>query len=42
VRLWVRCEAWDEGLDPLLAHAVREWLDERRPFRSVEWPERMR
>jgi hypothetical protein len=42
VRLWVRREAWDEGLDPLLEQAVREWLAEQWPFRSVVWHERTR
>jgi hypothetical protein len=26
VWMWVRSSAWDEGLDPLLEAAVREWL----------------
>jgi hypothetical protein len=42
VRMWVRREAWDDGLDPLLEQAVREWLAERWPFRSVDWHERTR
>ena len=25
VRMWVRREAWDEGLDPVLEQTVREW-----------------
>ena len=40
VRLWVRRDAWDEGLDPELERAVREWLAERWPFRSAVWPDR--
>jgi hypothetical protein len=42
VRLWVRRESWDEGLDPILEQAVRDWVDQSWPFRSGEWPERMR
>ena len=40
--MWVRREAWDEGLDPVLEQTVREWLAEQWPFRSADWPERMR
>jgi hypothetical protein len=42
VRLWVRREAWDEGLDPVLEETVRAWLAEKWRFRSADWPERMR
>jgi hypothetical protein len=42
VRMWVRREAWDEGLDPVLEQTVRDGLDEEWPFRSADWPERMR
>ena len=42
VHMWVRREAWDEGLDPLLEDAVRRWLAESWPFRSADWPGRMR
>jgi Acetyltransferase (GNAT) domain len=41
-RLWVRREAWDEGLDPPLEEALREWIAERWPFERVTWPERER
>jgi hypothetical protein len=40
VRLWVRREAWDEGLASVLERAVREWVDERWPFATAVWPER--
>ena len=40
VRLWVRREAWDDGLDPVLEQAVRAWVAERWPFRTAAWPER--
>ena len=42
VHMWVRREAWDEGVDPLLEETVRAWLAEKWPFRSADWPERMR
>ena len=40
VRLWVRREAWDEGLDAELERAVRAWVAERWPFERVAWYER--
>ena len=40
VRLWVRREAWDDGLDPVLEQTVRGWLAERWPFRTAVWYER--
>jgi hypothetical protein len=40
VRLWVRREAWAEGLDAVLEQAVRAWLAERWPFQSTVWYER--
>jgi hypothetical protein len=42
VRLWVRREAWDDGLDAVLEGAVRSWIAERWPFRSAAWPKRER
>ena len=42
VRLWVRQEAWDEGLDPVLEAEVRRWVAERWPFDSAAWGERER
>ena len=42
VRLWVRQEAWDEGLDPVLEAEVRRWVAESWPFESVAWRERER
>lgn len=42
VRMWVRQEAWDEGLDPALEDAVRRWVRERWPFETVVWYERER
>jgi predicted pyridoxine 5'-phosphate oxidase superfamily flavin-nucleotide-binding protein len=40
VRLWVRRDAWDSGLDPVLERAVRDWIDGNWPFGNVRWPER--
>jgi hypothetical protein len=40
VRLWVRRSAWDDGLDPLLEAAVREWIAREWPFGPVDWADR--
>ena len=40
VRLWVRRDAWNTGLDPVLERAVREWISTEWPFEHVRWPER--
>jgi len=40
VWLWVRGEAWQEGLDAILEERVRGWIGERWPFARVAWPER--
>lgn len=40
VRLWVRQDAWEAGLDPLLERAVRDWIETQWPFKRVRWPER--
>lgn len=42
VRLWVRKSAWDDGLDPILEAAVREWIATRWPFERVTFEERDR
>jgi Acetyltransferase (GNAT) domain len=42
VRLWVRQEAWDEGLDVELERAVRAWIADEWPFERVDWRERAR
>jgi hypothetical protein len=42
VRLWVRKSAWDDGLDPVLEAAVREWVAARWPFGRVTFEERDR
>jgi uncharacterized protein len=40
VRLWVRREEWEAGLDSVLEQAVRSWIAEAWPFEHVRWPER--
>ena len=42
VQLWVRKSAWDNGLDPLLEAAVRDWVATRWPFDRVSFEERDR
>ena len=42
VKLWVRRSAFDDGLDPVLEHAVREWVATRWPFERVTFAERDR
>ena len=40
VRLWVRQSEYDQGLDPILFQAVRDWIDSAWPFASVAYPGR--
>jgi hypothetical protein len=40
VRMWLRRDAWEGGLDPLVEAALRGWLEREWPFRSVDWAER--
>jgi len=42
VKLWVRNDAYAEGLDPLLEAAVRDWVATRWPFERVSFAERDR
>jgi hypothetical protein len=42
VWMWVRRSAWEEGLDPLLEDALREWLAREWPFGNVDWGDRAR
>ncbi|MDX6476043.1 MAG: hypothetical protein QOH95_1554 [Gaiellaceae bacterium] len=42
VKLWVRKSAWDDGLDPVLESAVRDWVATRWPFGRVTFEERDR
>jgi len=42
VRLWVRKSAYEDGLDPVLEAAVREWVATCWPFARVTYEERDR
>lgn len=40
VFMWVRQSSYDDGLDPVLEAAVREWMDREWPFEWVVYPGR--
>ena len=40
VFMWVRQSSYDDGLDPVLESAVREWVDREWPFEWVVYPGR--
>lgn len=40
VYLWVRQSAYDQGLDPLLFQAVKEWINTAWPFANAVFPGR--
>jgi hypothetical protein len=40
VHMWVRQRAFDQGLDPILFHAVKTWLEADWPFAHVLYPGR--
>ena len=40
VWMWVRREAWEDGLDPILEAEVRAWLARDWPFETVDWGRR--
>jgi hypothetical protein len=40
VWMWVRRSAWEDGLDPVLEAAVRDWLERDWPFETLDWAER--
>ena len=40
VWMWVRRDAREAGLDPLVEAALRDWLERVWPFESVDWCER--
>jgi hypothetical protein len=40
VWMWVRRDAWEDGLDPILEAEVRAWLDRDWPFETVDWGKR--
>jgi RimJ/RimL family protein N-acetyltransferase len=37
VRMWVRRDAWEDGLDSLVEAALRDWLEREWSFESVDW-----
>jgi hypothetical protein len=40
VRMWVRRDAYEDGLDPVVEAAMREWLERDWPFERVDWADR--
>jgi hypothetical protein len=42
VRMWVRRSAWEQGLDPLVESALRDWLSREWPFQDIDWGDRAR
>jgi hypothetical protein len=40
VRMWVRRDAWEAGLDAELEQAVKEWLAAEWPFERIRFRER--
>jgi hypothetical protein len=40
VWMWVRRDAWEDGLDPLVEGALRDWLERDWPFETVDWGKR--
>jgi hypothetical protein len=41
LEFWVTAQAYDQGLEDRLVVALKVWLGEAWPFRSVLWPERV-
>jgi hypothetical protein len=40
VWMWVRRDAYADGLDPVVEAALREWLERDWPFERVDWGKR--
>jgi len=40
VWMWVRRDAYEDGLDPVVEASVREWLASDWPFERVDWGKR--
>ncbi len=40
IYIWVRQSAFEDGLDPLLEKAVKDWIGKDWPFRKVSYPGR--
>jgi len=41
VVMWVRQTEYDKGLDEILFHTVRDWLNVAWPFNKVHYPDRI-
>ena len=41
VTMWVRQTEYDKGLDEILFHTIRDWIDSDWPFRKVDYPGRV-
>lgn len=42
VQMWVRRDAWEDGLDPVLEETVRAWVERDWPFTHPTYGERDR
>jgi hypothetical protein len=40
VWMWVRRDAYEDGLDPVVEAVLREWLERDWPFQRVDWGKR--
>lgn len=40
VYMWVRKSEYDKGLDPILFKTVKQWVEEKWPFKKVAYPGR--
>jgi hypothetical protein len=40
VWMWVRRDAYEDGLDPVVETVLREWLERDWPFQRVDWGKR--
>jgi hypothetical protein len=40
VWMWLRSQAWEEGLDPLVEAVLRDWVEREWPFENVDWGKR--
>ena len=40
IHMWVRKSEYDQGLDPVLFQAVKEWIHSSWPFTTVTYPGR--
>jgi hypothetical protein len=42
VKMWLRRDAWENGLDPVLEESVRSWVARDWPFTRPTYGERDR